>query len=408
MSYLLSVLLVFLLPTQLGQHFWPSYAFTNGLPVDYLSPTLFLTDVLLIGLFLKNITQLLKLNKKYLVVITLGIAINTLFAVNKIETLIFWGRLILLGNWVLVLNSFSPKQFQTLLKVLGSSLVYVFVLAVLQFINQSSLQGIWYWLGERKLDVGSLQTAAIKINGQLIFRPYSTFSHPNSMAGYVLLVLVLVSSPVVYVTGIATLILSLSRNAFGAVAFLIAAPRISRKLARTLVYLFVVSSALVLYFRPVNFGQSIDRRVGLQHQATILLQNHPIFGVGWNNFISEAAKLPLSEQLGSWLQPVHNIFWLITTETGVVGMIVVIFLIYKLEQILVKQDLKLELPLWIILITGSWDHYWLTLPQNRLLVAFYLGLIFARLTWEQPPVGGKVLPHGTRSSQIRDSQGTRG
>ena len=45
---LLFSLLILLLPTQLGRHFWPSYSFVFGLKVDYLSPTLYLTDIFLV------------------------------------------------------------------------------------------------------------------------------------------------------------------------------------------------------------------------------------------------------------------------------------------------------------------------------------------------------------------------
>src|SRR4051812_29891213 len=47
-SSLLYFLLLLLLPTQLGKHFWPPFAFVHGLRIDYLSPTVYLTDLLLL------------------------------------------------------------------------------------------------------------------------------------------------------------------------------------------------------------------------------------------------------------------------------------------------------------------------------------------------------------------------
>ena len=44
--FFFSLLLVFL-PTQLGYHFWPDWATVLGRRIDYLSPTIYFTDVLI-------------------------------------------------------------------------------------------------------------------------------------------------------------------------------------------------------------------------------------------------------------------------------------------------------------------------------------------------------------------------
>src|SRR5687767_12118252 len=41
------------LPTQLGIHFWPDFSSIFGIRVDYLSPTIYLTDLLVFFLILK-------------------------------------------------------------------------------------------------------------------------------------------------------------------------------------------------------------------------------------------------------------------------------------------------------------------------------------------------------------------
>ena len=43
-------LFVFLLPLQLGRHFWPPSSLVLGLRVDYLAPTVYLTDILVVGI----------------------------------------------------------------------------------------------------------------------------------------------------------------------------------------------------------------------------------------------------------------------------------------------------------------------------------------------------------------------
>src|SRR3989338_9410931 len=46
------------LPTQLGRHFWPSFSYILGIRTDYLSPTLYLTDILILLLFIFFIASL--------------------------------------------------------------------------------------------------------------------------------------------------------------------------------------------------------------------------------------------------------------------------------------------------------------------------------------------------------------
>src|SRR3989344_6346282 len=44
-------LTILFLPTQLGRHFWPEFSFIYSLPIDYLSPTLYLWDLLVVLLW---------------------------------------------------------------------------------------------------------------------------------------------------------------------------------------------------------------------------------------------------------------------------------------------------------------------------------------------------------------------
>src|SRR5258706_15195361 len=49
-SLLLSLLILFI-PTELGKHFWPDFSIVTGIRVDYLSPTFYFTDILVVLLF---------------------------------------------------------------------------------------------------------------------------------------------------------------------------------------------------------------------------------------------------------------------------------------------------------------------------------------------------------------------
>ncbi|MGI6278717.1 MAG: hypothetical protein ACOYJ8_02865, partial [Patescibacteria group bacterium] len=47
-----SGLFFFFLPTQLAYFFWPDWSYFWGIKVDFLSPSIFLTDLILFFLFL--------------------------------------------------------------------------------------------------------------------------------------------------------------------------------------------------------------------------------------------------------------------------------------------------------------------------------------------------------------------
>src|SRR5258708_5260679 len=65
------------------------------------------------------------------------------------------------------------------------------ILAIAQFFNQGSLNGVLYFLGERTFTATTSGIANASVSGELILRPYGTFPHPNVLAGYLLISLTL-------------------------------------------------------------------------------------------------------------------------------------------------------------------------------------------------------------------------
>ena len=96
-------LLLILLPTQLGYHFWPEWAVVLGRRGDYLAPTIYLTDVL-IGLTL--VSWIIDSRKKFsikqrnfkLLFFILGFAIlNIFFAQNQPVAIYKWLKVLEFG-----------------------------------------------------------------------------------------------------------------------------------------------------------------------------------------------------------------------------------------------------------------------------------------------------------------------
>ena len=117
--------------------------------------------------------------------------------------------------------------------------------------------------------------------------------------------------------------------------------------------------------------ESFSKRWNLNVAAVEMVKESMWIGKGAGNFISE---LPLYQKDNNWLQPVHNILLLLVSETGILGLgILILNLVnfYK-RKVWSKMD---KILIGIILISGMWDHYWLTLPQNWWLLTIVMGII---------------------------------
>ena len=119
---------------------------------------------------------------------------------------------------------------------------------------------------------------------------------------------------------------------------------------------------------PAAGDESITQRESLVQSSEAMIKNHPIFGVGLNNFLT---NLPAFEKV----QPVHNIFLLVLSETGIVG--ISFFLWFLIKTIKKVQSSYLLLLISCLLSLGMFDHYFLTLQQGQLLFAIILGLCWS-------------------------------
>jgi len=85
-------LIIFFLPTQLGLHFWPNFAFIRGVRFDYFAPTVYFTDVLLF-LLIVNFILISKKNTlinigKTVVLVACILTVNSIFSLSLANSLI--------------------------------------------------------------------------------------------------------------------------------------------------------------------------------------------------------------------------------------------------------------------------------------------------------------------------------
>lgn len=400
------IALLFILPTQLAFHFWPTWAFVFGIRVDLLAPAIYLTDILVIFLFLLTIlfkSGELKKNflkhKILLGVILCFIFTNCIFSVSTPVSIYKWLKIL---EFSFIAYYFSEQRminFSEIVKTVFYSSIAFSLIGISQFFKEGTIGGLLYFLGERKFTIGTPGIALVSLNGAEHLRAYSTFSHPNSLAGYLgaLILLILLSGMlkrnisnllgvmVILICFVLTFSVSAYIGIFVAFAFFIFSN--SKTLLKRTILLFLLLSIVGSLLLPILspwvlkafplIEQNISQRLDLAFISGKVISSHIFIGSGLGTYIT---NIPFYKGIFtySWLlQPVHNIYLLIFTELGIGGLLAFCYIIYKsLTKALKDQRIYLLIPLVFILFTGLFDHYWLTLQQNLLLVSILFGLSF--------------------------------
>ncbi len=399
-------LLILFLPLQVGKHFWPKQAFVYGLRIDYLSPTLYLTDILiliiLIDVFIRKVKNrnlfksLVSRSTKIIVVISLLLLASALFSKNQVVAI--YGIIKFLEFLFLAL--FIAKKIRphsTMYFLMAVSVTYEGLIAIMQFINQRSLGGIFYYFGERTFTGQTPGIANASLGGELILRAYGTFSHPNVLAGFLVIFMSVILANMVkknkfqfiqwlsIIIGSIALFLTLSRIAIilwlvAIFLILITKYKLNKIIILLIPLILGVFFLSPLYLRFVNLtlgNESISNRIILIDASIKMFNKSPLLGVGLNNFIVNIPEV-IKITSTSLLQPVHNIYLLILSEVGLFGIIVFLGLLYFSFKSVSKNS-PFFLSLVLILILGIFDHYFLTLQQGQLLLTVILGFCWAKV-----------------------------
>jgi O-antigen ligase len=118
--------------------------------------------------------------------------------------------------------------------------------------------------------------------------------------------------------------------------------------------------------------KSLLKRISLNLVALKMIGDNFWLGVGAGNFINLLSSYQSNSPF-YWFQPVHNIFLLWMTETGLLGTLFILKLFaVNLRYLGNKRN---WLIIGIIVVTGMFDHYWLTLPQNSWLLVVVLSAL---------------------------------
>lgn len=392
---------------------WPSWAYVQGERVDYLSPTLFLTDIFIIALFLLASVAFVRSLKWWHIAGVICLSAGIILSQNPNAG---WYGLLKLGEFVFVgwyISQNAVVVWKLLQKVLPVGLIVESILGIWQFVLQHSVGGLWYMLGERTFYASTPGIANASLNGSLVLRPYATFPHPNVFAGFLLIGLVFLGlqfslqtklGKIFYVTafllGCMALLVTLSRSAIAlgvSIGLVCVSARFSGKtkllqakiIFACLLALGIVGFLLVPRFTGINVtGESVVLREQLMQAAWHMFVGTPLLGVGLNNFFIHLPKIAPTLPL----QPVHNIYLLVLSQAGMAGFVLFVYGLVqtfkRLTQLSFADHLRKNIrtftfiTLGIVLGIGFVDHYFFTLQQGQLLTALIFG--FAWQAQEKP------------------------
>lgn len=398
------VIVIFLLPTNLFAHFFHNSAFVTGIFSDYLLVKIYASEiavwiytssVLAISrkLWSKRARELQKILKgKAGIVLAISISLligRQLFSAHPavgLWNLFEWLEIPLL---FIALHDHWRAHQQRFVSVfrLAITLTVLFqsVVGLGQFFRQTT------WFGFRFFGEPSFGTAlnlakiTTKSGAELIL-PYGTTAHPNVLGGYIAVlcsILIWIHSQaagrsrsafhfIALILGGITVFFTHSLTAVATViigVFVKKLQPIEEKISiKPLLFCSFLAAPLLLVPIVVVFPEyiSASRRLWLQLDALSMVQHHLIWGVGLGQFTAQVTNFTANPDVWRFLQPAHSAFWLLASETGLLGLALG-FSIWKLlrssqKKIIVTTALVLFVPL-------IFDHYLVTLQPGRWLLA---------------------------------------
>ncbi len=424
--------LTFLIPVGTKKYL---YSFTSGVS-DYHSIFLFGIDALLIIFLAFWGVREIKWNivaKLLLVFSFLGL-LPTFWSSNIGLIVYKWFHLLLFILFALSVAALLQKgtiKLKIILWLLLISSVIQSIVGFFQFGAQASV-GL-YFFGESFITPFTKGIARVSVGDLSFLRIYGTMPHANILASFLIVGIVaaigllfleerrwwrnaLLGLCIFSLLG--GLLLTFSRSGWIVAALSILAllvyGSIKKALRSRAVFLsgviLVTLAALFIQFGWLVFPRahftseepSVDHRVRYNTIGTELIVHYP-FGVGWGNQILTAAREGLYGAQGlslSWQeQPIHNLYILIATESGIVGIaafLIFLFLIFRSALARINDEIFVaSVLLGGLLLFGLVDHFMWDLEAGQMMLWLSVGLLLG-LSWRPTAMpssaGGSPAP----------------
>lgn len=393
---------------------------------EWASIFLYWTDILVLALFIFWIAKkrgrfdFLRMKKIYILLLAFLVCsgISVFFADNQGLGLYNWLKLSeTIFLFIYIRNFIKIEGEKGLMSIWGVFILSAFFqsgIAMTQFFYQSDL-GLRVF---QESPIGILIDGVAKVNfgGLKMIRAYGTFPHPNVLAAFLgigifscywLLLnngyLKRIKSFILWFI-LAALFMGLfftfSRSVIALTVILsifflafsrfYAQDNYQKKKIRELlliVILCVVVLALLLWpifierFNVDINEQAVNLRAFYTKVALDFIKKSPFFGVGIGNFVYFFQNPEsIIHNLELWqYQPVHNLYLLIASETGIIGLILFLgFIGVLLRNIFLRERgdktvgniyiFYILYSIFLILFLGLTDHYFWTLQQGRLMM----------------------------------------
>lgn len=404
---LLFTLILLGLPFNLGLHFLSTDAYVSARLVDYLVPTIWIQDILIFLLFIFWLIDcgLKKLvgnsTLRFLFLFVISLLPSLVLADNFAAAFSFWCHLFLYTFFCYYTFEFAGGvgNFRKILKILSLGVLILFVFSIGQWLKQGSLFDNYLFLGEQPYDSSTFGIARTDFFGALKIPVYGTFRHPNIFGGYLAIILfwlyafvVVIENKiwlkVIFALGFISLFLSFSLTSMIALFLGIIFLQIIQKYGKrgvlfSMFFTFsvFVSGLLLPYLSSTSYFEndpSFYRRSNLLKSSYEMLEDSSLFGVGLNNFTIHLKDYVPRTQILTFNQPVHNIFVLIVTESGIFSLLLYLSVLFLAIKSTLAQKFGVAAIFFIsilqIVIMGSFDHFFYTIHQTSILFWLTVGL----------------------------------
>ncbi len=388
-SRILFLSLVAILPLNLGKHFEFYGSYVYGNLIDYLVPTLYLQDVLAVALLISMIFEKKKFGLsgpvKKLAWFLLVLFASSIFASRALPSFWFLFRVFLYSlTAVYAYRWFDFKKDAVIFhKILTMQFIFISTLAILQFLFKGSVFDNYLFFGEQPYSFSTPNITKEIFLGNVVLPPMALFRHPNILAGYlaVLLILTIFWIPKnrigvlsMYLGSLALLMTFSYFTWFVLFWVLLLYKTLPNK--KHLMYLSLLGASLILlipFFPFSSDNASFYRRDNLLGASYRVAGEFPLLGVGVNNFTSYVDDFQVTDDI-RFTQPVHNVFALILAESGIFAFFIFILVFFEMYSGVYKKScIPLFVILSVILLLMSFDHYFWTMHQTLLLLFMIMG-----------------------------------
>lgn len=342
------------------------------------------------------------------------IAINIFLAESSVLAFYWWLRIFMSMIVFKLINDLNLKEKITAVWFFIVSMSISSLLGIYQFLAQKAFAS--KWLGLAFHEASELGTSVVETaTGLRFLRAYGTFSHPNVLAGFLLLAFLLllwlqqkkaISKTKFFIFStlfIGGLFFTFSRAAWfgfliiniGYIIYYIYTQKSSGQnligqveknkiffinwfilLILATIYWPLVATRLGLAQEKSRLEMvSIDERIsGYQEALQIIRRN--FWGVGLGNYTQSLQDLKPNQDI-YYYQPVHNVFILLLAELGLIFIsFLLIAFVYLFLNILNNKN-KFLIIFYLILFSFLFclDHFWWTSASGIIMMVLISGFL---------------------------------